>query len=77
MVQIGESCQKRISRKDGGRLILSMSISNNDSSKRVNLLVKIKMGKGIVIDLGGVGHCFAWQTTRPFVGNVVRVSNCV
>jgi hypothetical protein len=27
--------------------------------------------------LGGVGHCFAWQTTRPFVGNVVRVSNCV
>jgi hypothetical protein len=60
MVQIGESCQKRISRKDGGRLILSMSISNNDSSKRVNLLVKIKMGKGIVID---------WQTRR-FFGSV-------
>ena len=47
----------RISRKDGGRLILSMSISNNDSSKRVNLLVKIKMGKGIVID---------WPTHRFF-----------
>ena len=60
MVQIGESCQKRISRKDGGRLILSMSISNNDSSKRVNLLVKIKMGKGIVID---------WPTHR-FFGSV-------
>ena len=57
MVQIGELCQMRISRKDGGRLILSMSISNNDSSKRVNLLVKIKMGKGIVID---------WQTHRFF-----------
>jgi hypothetical protein len=27
--------------------------------------------------LGGVGHCFAWQATRPFVGNVARVSNCL
>ena len=39
------------------------------------LYIYLNAGK---IELGGVGHCFAWQATRPFLGNGCGscIANC-